>query len=71
MTATPGRLDRVVGTDKLPDQVLRLSSLGRMDYGDWFSLVTDVPATAEEGARAMFGNVPNATELFIWRGLLG
>jgi hypothetical protein len=71
MTATPGRLDRVVGTDKLPDQLLRLSSLGGMDYGDWFSLVTDVPATAEEWARAMFGNVPNATELFIWRGLLG
>ena len=70
-TATPGQVDRVVGTDNLPAPVLRLSSLGRVDYGDWFSLVTDVLASPEEWARAMFGNVPNATELLIWRGLLG
>ena len=70
-TATPGQVDRVVGTDNLPDPALRLSSLGRVDYGDWFSLATDVLASPEEWARAMFGNLPNATELFIWRGLLG
>ena len=70
-TATAGQVDRAVGTDTLPDEVLRFSSLGRVDYADWFCLRTDVYATPEEWARAMFGNVPNATELFIWRGLLG
>ena len=70
-TATAAAVDRAVGTQTLPEPVLRLSSLGRIDYGDWFSLMTDVSATPEEWARAMFGNVPNATELFIWRGLMG
>ena len=70
-TATAARVDRVVGADHLPDWVLQLSSLGWVDYGDWFSLETAVRATPEQWARAMFGNVASATELFIWRGLLG
>jgi hypothetical protein len=70
-TASAGRVDRVVGVENFPDPALRLSSLGCVDYGDWFSLETDVLASPEEWARAMFGNLPNATELFIWRGLLG
>jgi hypothetical protein len=70
-TPTAAPVDRAVGTHNLPEPVLGLSSLGLIDYGDWFSLMTNVPATPEEWARAMFGNVPSATELFIWRGLLG
>jgi hypothetical protein len=70
-TATAAAVDRAVGTQTLPEPVLRLSSLSRIDYSDWFRLMTDVSATPEEWARAMFGNVPNATELFIWRGLMG
>ena len=31
----------------------------------------DAAATPERWARAMFGDVPNAAELVIWRGLLG
>lgn len=41
------------------------------DYTDRFSLTTAVDATAERWARAMFGDVPSAAELLIWRGLLG
>jgi hypothetical protein len=70
-TTTGGHVDRVVGADNLPEPVLRLGSLGRVDYGDWFSLGTDVLATPEKWARAMLGDVPNATELLIWRGFLG
>jgi len=43
-TASAGRVDRVVGVENLPDPALRLSSLGCVDYGDWFSLATDVLA---------------------------
>jgi hypothetical protein len=48
-----------------------LSSLARVDYGDRFARRTTVAATPEQWARAMFGNVPNAAETLIWRGLLG
>ena len=70
-TATTADVEWLVGTDNVPGPLVRQSSLGRVDYGDWFSLRTDVSAGPEEWARAMFGNVPSATELFIWQGLLG
>jgi hypothetical protein len=47
-----------------------LSSLPRVDYADRFDQDTDADATPERWARAMFGDVPGAGELFIWRGLL-
>lgn len=48
-----------------------LSSLPRIDYTDRFSLATDLEATPERWARAMFGDVPSPAELLIWRGILG
>jgi hypothetical protein len=47
------------------------SSLPGIDYADRFDLATDVRATPEQWARAMFGDVPSAAEVAIWRGLLG
>ncbi len=47
------------------------TSLPAIDYADRCTLVTDVHATPEQWARAMFGDVPSAAEWFIWRGLLG
>jgi hypothetical protein len=48
-----------------------LTSLPDIGYADRCTLVTDVDATPEQWARAMFGDVPSAAERFIWRGLLG
>lgn len=55
----------------VPDSDRALSSLPHIDYADRFSLATDLDATPEQWARAMFGDVPSAAEVFIWRGLLG
>ena len=41
------------------------------DYADRFELATDVRATPEQWARAMFGDVPNLGQVFIWRICLG
>jgi hypothetical protein len=46
-------------------------SLDDVDYADRCTLVPGVTATAEEWARAMFGDVPSRAEEVIWRGLLG
>lgn len=48
-----------------------LSSLSRVDYVDHFTVSTDVEATPEQWARAMFGDVPSPAERLIWRGFLG
>jgi hypothetical protein len=49
-----------------------LSSLRRIDYADRFTAdSTATAATPEQWARAMFGDVPNAGERLIWRGILG
>lgn len=64
-------LGKAVGTHELPESVRALSSVRHVDYADLFTLPTDVVATPEEWARAMFGDVPDAAEVFIWRGLLG
>lgn len=70
MTTSPvvGRAGR---GGSLPGSVLARSALPRIDYADHFTLATDVEATPEQWARAMFGDVPDLTELFIWRVLLG
>jgi Protein of unknown function (DUF2867) len=41
------------------------------DYTDRFGRRTVVRAAPERWARAMFGDVPGAGEVVIWRGLLG
>ncbi|MGK5558377.1 DUF2867 domain-containing protein [Actinomadura kijaniata] len=61
----------VVGTRDVPGAVRALGALPRIDYVDHFTLATDVDATPERWARAMFGDVPTPAERFIWRGLLG
>jgi hypothetical protein len=42
-----------------------------VDYADHFTVATDAVTTPERWARAMFGDVPSAAELLIWRGFLG
>ncbi|MFI6509290.1 hypothetical protein ACIBCT_16915 [Streptosporangium sp. NPDC050855] len=61
----------VMGTRDVPASVRALSSLPDFNYADHFVLATTVEATPERWARAMFGDVPDATELLIWRGFLG
>jgi hypothetical protein len=61
----------VVGVHEIPESVRAISSLPDSDYADRFTLSTDVDATPEQWARAMFGDVPSVAERFIWRGLLG
>ncbi|MET9315340.1 hypothetical protein ABZX12_26285 [Kribbella sp. NPDC003505] len=61
-----------VGVECLPASVGTLSSLSRIDYADHFVLPIDVAASpVERWARVMFGDTPDAVELFVWRGLLG
>lgn len=47
------------------------TSLPTTDYVDRFSMPSDLRATPEQWARAMFGDVPNPLQLILWRGLLG
>ncbi len=42
----------------------------RADYADVFDRRTEVRATPERWARAMFGDVPNLAEWVIWQALL-
>jgi hypothetical protein len=48
-----------------------LDSLAAIDYADLFTVDTTAEATPEQWARAMFGHVPSAAQIFIWRWLLG
>lgn len=59
-----------VGTRNLPGSARELSSLPEVHYADRFTLTTDLDASPERWARAMFGDVPDAGQLFIWCGLL-
>ena len=61
----------VVGVHEIPRSARTLSSLPRIDYADRFALATDVDATPEQWARAMFGDAPGVAEWSIWRGVLG
>ena len=58
-------------TRDVPDAVRALSSLPTIDYADRCTLPTEVVATPEQWARAMFGDVPSRAEQLIWRGVLG
>jgi hypothetical protein len=60
-----------IGAHNVPGDVRGLSSLPDVDYADRFTVLTDADATPEQWARAMFGDVPSAGEVFIWRVLLG
>jgi hypothetical protein len=61
----------MVTREQVPGSVRALSSLPDPDYADLFILSTDIGATPEQWARAMFGNVPSRAEVLIWRVLLG
>lgn len=60
-----------LGPYDVPASVRALSSVPDAHYVDVFTLATDVAASPEQWARAMFGDAPDAGELFIRRGLLG
>ncbi|WP_165962787.1 DUF2867 domain-containing protein [Occultella glacieicola] len=59
----------IVGEDCLA-QVRTLSSLASLDYVDRVSMRTAVVASAQDWARAMFGDEPDLAERAIWHGLL-
>ncbi len=65
-----GSTEGAVGNGDVPASVLALSSFTDIDYADQFSRATDVDAAPEQWARAMFGDVPDVAERFIWRVLL-
>lgn len=82
---TKSVVEGLVGQENLPDPIRPLISLGEIDYVDHFTLSTDTlstnadptdthptdnDASAEQWARAMFGDVPSAAASLIWRGLL-
>jgi hypothetical protein len=66
-----GGVDGAVGVLNIPASVRAASSLPDADYADAFTLSTDVTATPEQWARAMFGDVPSIRGRVLWRGLLG
>lgn len=69
MTTDP--VHGVRGVLAVPADVRALSSLSHLDYADHFTLAADAQGSAEQWARAMFGNAPSARQRVIWRGLLG
>lgn len=68
---TTRTVESAVWTHDLPAPVRALSALPAVDYCDRFSLATDVVATPERWARAMFGDVPSPGEILVWRVILG
>ncbi|ADB74154.1 hypothetical protein [Geodermatophilus obscurus] len=64
-------LSSAVELGQIPGSVRAISSLPEIDYADRYTLPTDAEATPEQWARAVFGDVPDVAERFIWRGLLG
>lgn len=59
------------GVRDVPRPVQCLGSVSRIDDVDHFVLETEVDASPERWARALFGDTPDLAERFIWRGLLG
>ena len=55
----------------LPSDVKDISSLGRCDYGDEFSIAVPRPPKPEQWMRKIFGDTPNTSQKCIWSGLLG
>ena len=64
-------VEAVVGVGDAPAEVIDLTSLAAVDYLDLFTMRTDVTATPEAWARAMFGDEPSREERLIWRVALG
>ncbi|WP_163543731.1 hypothetical protein [Occultella kanbiaonis] len=67
---TKTRVVLIVGEDRLAHEVRPLSTLASLDYVDQVSMRTSVVASAQEWARAMFGDEPDLAERVIWHGLL-
>jgi hypothetical protein len=67
---TPSLVAGAVGTRNVPESARVHSSLPDFDYIDRFTLATDVDATPEQWARAMFGDVPSIGQRLIWSGVL-
>lgn len=61
----------IVEAHDVTESMRALSTLSRIDYADQFTLAVAPGATAEQWARAMFGDVPSLGERFVWRGVLG
>lgn len=71
-TAEGSRIESAVGLGAVDDSALARAGLARIDYVDQFLLapVDGLRATAEEWARALFGDTPSLSERFIWEVLL-
>lgn len=61
----------LIGVDRAPDWVARLTTVPNPSYIDVFTLRTDVDASPEAWARAMFGDQATFGERVIWTALLG
>ena len=55
------------GVQRLPDDIREYSGLDRIDHADQAVLRTDLRRSAEDWARAMFGDEPNVSERLIWQ----
>lgn len=68
------RITGAVGVSEVEASVLERTGLPRVDYVDHFTLApiaaTSPTPTAEQWARALFGDVPSLGERFIWQGFL-
>ena len=61
----------LVGGRDAQTDVIAPTSLERVDYVDRFTMSTAASATAEQWARAMFGDEPSVGERVLWQVLLG
>lgn len=59
------------GVEDAPGWVAPAVDLVTLDYVDCFQLATPTDRTAEQWARAIFGNRADAVQRFLWVGLLG
>lgn len=68
-----GSVTGVVGVANVDDDLLAKSSLSRIDYVDHFAIThqDETHASAEQWARAMFGDAPDLAERLLWSGILG
>lgn len=71
-TATGPHVDSAIGIAAVGPSVLARAALTRVDYADYFAIgrVDGATVTPEQWSRAMFGDIPNVAERFIWQGLL-
>lgn len=71
-TAAGPHVERAVGMAAVGPSVLARAGLTRVDYADYFAIghVGGATVTPERWSRAMFGDLPNVGERFIWQGLL-